>query len=155
VNLRGYLPDPLARLTGTRRHARRNLQRVLNQDRKRTRVKRSERVGPPFPRFAEGEGEALEVVDHGPRVEAQALRVQYRLTEDQYRLGFVAKAADGAVWCLVSLLPGDDLTPYPEAEEVFNSRGQRCVRRGWGLAVCGAAQGTAPGTFQPLRYTSR
>ena len=80
------------------------------------------------------------------------MRVQYRLPGAGYRLAFVARAEDGTAWLLCSLLPTDPhLMTFPEGEEVRNEHGQRCVRRGWGLAVADPCEGTAEGTYQVLR----
>ena len=79
------------------------------------------------------------------------VRVQYRLPGAGYRLAFVARAEDGTVWLLATLLPTDPhLVTYPEGEEVRCEHGRRCVRRGWGLAIADPSEGTAEGTYQVL-----
>ena len=149
---RELMPDRLARWTGSSRAAKRHLRRTLRYDRARKRVRPSERVGPPFGRVAPEDALSGELVEHGPRGTPQAMRVQYRLSGAGYRLGFIARAEDGTAWLLCSLLPTDPhLATYPEGEEVRNEYGQRCVRRGWGLAVADPCEGTAEGTYQVLR----
>ena len=149
---RELMPDRLARWTGSSRAAKRHLRRTLRYDRARKRVRPSERVGPPFGRVAPEDALSGELVEHGPRGTPQAMRVQYRLSGAGYRLAFIARAEDGTAWLLCSLLPTDPhLATYPEGEEVRNEYGQRCVRRGWGLAVADPCEGTAEGTYQVLR----
>ena len=149
---RELMPDRLARWTGSSRAAKRHLRRTLRYDRARKRVRPSERVGPPFGRVAPEDALSGELVEHGPRGTPQAMRVQYRLSGAGYRLAFIARAEDGTAWLLCSLLPTDPhLATYPEGEEVRNEHGQRCVRRGWGLAVADPCEGTAEGTYQVLR----
>jgi len=149
---RDVLPDRLARWTGSRRSAVHHLRRTIQRDRVRKRVRPSERVGPPFGRVTPEDALSGELVEHGPRGAPQALRVQYRLPGAGYRLAFVARGEDGTVWLLATLLPTDPhLATYPEGEEVRNEYGQRCVRRGWGLAVADPCEGTAEGTYQVLK----
>lgn len=149
--LRDLMPDRLARLTGSSRSAKQHLRRTLRYDRVRKRVRPSERVGPPFGRVTPQDAISGELVEHGPRGAPQALRVQYRLPGAGYRLAFVARGEDGTVWLLATLLPTDPhLATFPEGEEVRNQHGQRCVRRGWGLAVADPCEGTAEGTYQVL-----
>jgi len=148
---RELMPDRLARWTGSSRSAKRHLRRTLRYDRARKRVRPSERVGPPFGRVAPEDALSGELVEHGPRGAPQALRVQYRLPGAGYRLAFVARAEDGTVWLLATLLPTDPhLVTYPEGEEIRCEHGRRCVRRGWGLAIADPSEGTAEGTYQVL-----
>ena len=148
--------DRLARLTDSRRSAVGHLRRTIQRDRVRKRIRPEQRVSPPFPRFAEGEGISGDVVEHGPRDprNPQALRCQYRLPGvaiSPMRLAFVARAEDGEVWCLISLLPCDldYFERYPEGIEQKTRTG-RAIRRGFGLAISGARQGTEPGMWRPI-----
>ena len=148
---REMMPDRLARWTGSSRSAKHHLRRTLRYDRARKRVSKSARVGPPFGRVTPDDALSGELVEHGPRGAPQALRVQYRLPGAGYRLAFVARAEDGTVWLLATLLPTDPhLVTYPEGEEVRCEHGRRCVRRGWGLAIADPSEGTAEGTYQVL-----
>ena len=157
--MRDFLPDRLARLTGSRRSAVKHLRRTIQRDRVRKRVRPEQRVSAPFSRSASGEGISGDVVEHGPRSpdsarNPQALRCQYRLPGvaiSPMRIAFVARAESGEVWCLISLLPCDldYFERYPEGVEQKTRTG-RAVRRGFGLAISGARQGTEPGMWRPI-----
>ena len=153
MRLRRFLPDRLAALGGSRRQAARRLHRTVGRDRAIKRVRPSPSSPPPAPAPPKSAPITGEVVTEGPAQEPQALRVSYRLPDAGHRLGFVARGADGVVWCMVALLPGDVryFDRYPDGEEHRNPLGQRTVRRGFGLAVADVLQGTAEGTFQPLQ----
>ena len=142
------IANATAALGGSRRQAAKRLHRTVGRDRAIKRVRPTPPPAPPKSPPITGE-----VVTEGPAQEPHAMRVSYRLPEAGHRLGFVARGADGVVWCLVALLPDDTryFDRYPDGEEHRNPLGQRTVRRGFGLAVADVLQGTAEGTFQPLQ----
>lgn len=101
-----------------------------------------------------------EVVDgpgfREPRRQAtriQGLEVLYSLPGiaiNADRLAFVSRGADGVVWSMVALLPSDALylERYPEGERRQDEQGRDVVRRGFALAIAGAAEGSGPGTWR-------
>ena len=86
----------------------------------------------------------------------QGLEVLYRLPSiaiNPERLAFVSRGADGVVWCMVALLPSDSLylERYPEGVRRLDEQGRDVVRRGFALAIAGAAEGAGPGTWRKRR----
>jgi hypothetical protein len=173
--MRGILPGPLARLTGSRRAARSRLRDVLLADRAAREAERERELPRPRPvepgrRRPEPEVVEPEIV-RGPRFDEEPrgpkrnrpLQAVYHLPGYGDRIAGVARSdprhgVEAAVYAMVQLLPEDEwfLDPdrFPESRwcEMPVSAGVTCrvMRRGFDLAVKNPPRGAEPGHYRRL-----